>query len=553
MTELAPPPPHNNDLIEVVFDVRTVSLLIRPPQGNEPAASTEDAVEALRRSPFAAIAHQQVAQIVAAQSTKPVPVGSVPVPAGVTGWFLVTSPDALAAYLVPAPPPKIEALPVEDDASPAESGPPPVEGAPPSVEDQPSPAVSDDHELEPSVPLLSSTKIVKLLKEHDVKRGVLSSVVDSFDPARPLETIECVALAQPPVQGRDAIVEVLVTDQEDHHPVTRADGSVDHHANVASRFVEAGTVLATRIPPDPGAPGVDVSGQPIEPRAVVDHQLERLAGQNTAIEGDQLLAVEPGRPMLNGERIDLLHSYEVPGDLNYAVGNIVFDGDVTVRGDVKPGFSIVATGSVTIGGVLEHASIEAGHDISVQGVIGEYHADGWMEEAEHTTTLQAGGDVHAQYLRAVTVRAGGEVRVNREIVNSNVQAARVEMGAGGRIVQSDLVVESDIEAGALGSHNGAHTHLHVTTHRSEEPLVIRAWDTAHAGVHLNISGAVLKLEDDVASPSFWQLEGEIAHLDARATLRDIVAFAEETGRRPPNAPPGDGDAVDADAEARTAA
>lgn len=501
MTEQRQKPPGLSDLIEVVFDARSVSLAVRPAQGDDPPASVDQAVAALRRGPFAAVSHQRVAEIVNAQTGDPVLVGEVPVPPDVTGWFVVVSPDVLAAYLVPAPPAK-----------------------------------SDDPDVALLPRLLSSAKISKQLKEFEVNRGVLDDVVASFDPPRVLETIECVALGQPPVEGRDAVVEVLIDDQEDHHPVTREDGSVDHHANVAARFVEGGAVIATREPPGPGTAGVDVSGRPVEPHPVVDHLLDGLVGQNTEIEGDQLIATAPGRPVRNGERIDLLHSYEVAGDLNYAVGNIEFDGDVTVRGDVKPGFSIVATGSVVIGGVLEHSSIKAGGDISVQGVIGEYQADGWMEDAEHTTMLEAGGDVHAQYLHAVTVRAAGEVRVNREIVNCAVRAGRVETAPGARIVGGEVVAETDIAAGSIGSPNGTHTELQIRAHRSEEPLVVRAWDAAHAGIQLNVSSAVLAIEDDLPGASFWQLDGEVVRLDPLATLRDVIAFAEETGRRPPSAP-----------------
>lgn len=217
-----------------------------------------------------------------------------------------------------------------------------------------------------------------------------------------------------------------------------------------------------------------------------------------------------------------------------------------VRGDIKPGFSIVATGSVVVSGMVEHASIRAGGDINVQGVIGNHDVDGDDEDAEGPAELlEAGGDIDAQYLHTIAVTAAGEIRVNREIVNCTVQGGRVLTSPKGRIVGGQVAAEFEIGAGSLGAHNGTRTQLQITTHRSEEPLVVRAWAAAYAGVRLNVSSAVLDLEDDVQSSSFWQLEGEVVRLDGMATLLDVIAFAEETGRRPPTGP-GEGDEADDD-------
>ena len=515
-----PPPSPATDLIEVVFDGRSVSLIVRPPRGDQPAATPEEAATALRRGPFSAVSPQTVADVVAAQSGEPALIGEVPVPADAAGWFVVISPDALAAYLVPAP-----TSVVADDAEAA-----------PSAEE----SADEDSVAGPAQPPASSDAIAKRLRELEVKRGVIDEVVAAFDPPRVVEAIECVALGQPPVGGRNAIIEILVAGgEEEHAPVTRDDGTVDHHATLVSRFVEQGAVIATRVPPVEGTPGIDVSGKPIDPRAVTDQSLDALAGQHTEVQGDQLVTINPGRPTRNGERFDVLPSYEVPGDLNYAVGNIEFEGDVLVRGDVKPGFSIDATGSVVVGVVLEQATIRAGGDVSVQGVIGSHEAGVAGDAEDGGAAITAGGDIDAQYLHTISVRAEGEVRVNREIVNCTVRASRVLTPPSGRIVGGDVTADFEIGAGSLGSNNGARTQLQIATHRAGEALVVRAWGTAQAGVKLNVRGAILDIEDALPSASFWQLEGDVVRLDGFATLQDIINFAEETDRRPPSAPSAD--------------
>ena len=265
MTEQTPPPSTASDLIEVVFDGRSVSLLVRAPDGDQPASTEEDAVAVLRRGPFASVPHVKISSIVTAHSGDPVRVGEVPIPPDTADWFVVTSPDALAVYLVPAPPAKPE----------IEVGGP---------------------EVKPETVPISSEAIAQGLSDFGVTSGVLDDVVASFDPPRLLQTIECVARGVPTIEGSDATIEDGIN-EEHHGPVMREDGNVDHHATLVSRFVEEGAVIAMRVPPVEGTAGLDVLGKPLEPRAVTDRLLDGMVGQNTDLQGDYLLASSPGRPV----------------------------------------------------------------------------------------------------------------------------------------------------------------------------------------------------------------------------------------------------------------
>ena len=143
---------------------------------------------------------------------------------------------------------------------------------------------------------------------------------------------------------------------------------MDHHGTAAQRFVDEGTVIATRKPPVQGRDDRDVFGSARPAKAV--RSLESLLGENTEIRGEELLATSPGRSVERGSEINVLPVFAVEGDRDYSVENIDFAGDETVRGDVMPGFSINATGSVTVSGMSEHATIRAGGDLIVQGVVG---------------------------------------------------------------------------------------------------------------------------------------------------------------------------------------
>ena len=284
-----------------------------------------------------------------------------------------------------------------------------------------------------------------------------------------------------------------------------------------------------------------------------DETLDSLAGENTEVRGSELVATSPGRPVVRGSRIDVLPVFAVEGDLDYSVGNIDFAGDVTVRGDVMPGFSIHATGSVTVYGMTEHATIHAGGDLILQGVVGLIEADDHGDGMEHEAEIVVGGNLTAQYLHNIAVEVAGEAIVNREMVNCQIVADRVELPSKGRIVGGVTAAKLEIECGTLGSNNGVSTHMQLHAKRSEGPAVLRGLAAVHAGVKINVTGALLEVEDDLPSGSFWQLEGEVVRMDALASVQDLVALAEATDRRPPQLPDEQAGEPDTTADATEAA
>ncbi len=112
-----------------------------------------------------------------------------------------------------------------------------------------------------------------------------------------------------------------------------------------------------------------------------------MLGPGTEIDGDTIVSSFAGRPFFREGRIQVLAVYEVNGDLDFSVGNIDFVGDVIIRGDIKPGYSIHTSGSVTVRGTTEHATIIAGQHIVLTGVLG--HGE---------IVLEAGGDITAQFI-----------------------------------------------------------------------------------------------------------------------------------------------------------
>ena len=69
------------------------------------------------------------------------------------------------------------------------------------------------------------------------------------------------------------------------------------------------------------------------------------AGQNVVVTDDgKFKAVCDGQISLNGKVLSVFLHYMVEGDVDYGCGNISFNGNVTIKGSVLPGFEVKAKG-----------------------------------------------------------------------------------------------------------------------------------------------------------------------------------------------------------------
>jgi hypothetical protein len=454
-------------LFELLVRGRTVELTVHaPPDGARPASAGE-VCAALKDLPLDSYPMEKVFAAVKAQAGVPVAVGDIELAGDTLGeWVVKVSPSKLAAYLVPA--------------APGDAG---TDG-----------------------PMVREADLRASLAALGVTSGLLEDVLATFSPGRSFASAMKVAQGRPAASGKDATLAFAFDPNPHNAPVEQEDGSVDYRAAAASRFVEEGALLVTRHPSVPGEAGLDVFGAVVPARPVADRALAAICGRDTKIAGDTLVATIGGRPVLNGEKVEVLPVYEVAGDVDFSIGNIEFNGDVVVGGDVQPGFVIRAGGSVTVKGIIDRATITAGRDITARGVSGDDHS-----------YLEAGNEVVAHYLHNARVTAGVLVKAHREIVNCTVHAVRVETAATARIVGGTIEAVDEVDAGIIGSPSGVPTEVTVLRGSAAHPAVVRARRSIHPRVVLKVHHVVLSVDDDCKGTSFWEFEGEMSQLGPAAT------------------------------------
>ena len=257
-----------------------------------------------------------------------------------------------------------------------------------------------------------------------------------------------IAHGQPPRPGKDAEVELLLVPPSFVSQAVEG-GRVDYKNIQNVSPVKARDVISRKTPSDPGEPGVNVFGKPVRPPAVQDAR--HSAGRNTAVSDDglEMSAAVDGFLRWNEHKVDVLELYTVTTDVDLRTGNIRYDHDVEVFGDVKIGFEVLAGGSVHVYGSVEGGKVtaESGTLTVDRGVMGS--------EA-NPAQVTAEGDVLIGRARFARI----ESKSGRVIANLAVEHAEIH-AAGDLILRAGPAMSCVVDVGGK---------VDVTNVSSRQPL-----------------------------------------------------------------------------------
>ena len=207
--------------------------------------------------------------------------------------------------------------------------------------------------------------IVEHLKSLGIQQGLLFPAIKKVTSViKPFETI--VAKGVPPIDGLDGDLEMHIDYQEKTLGELE---KVDFHEVNLIVSVEAGQVIATYIAPVQGTPGSSLLGKVVPVKKANDIVL-RLGMNVTQVDNDIVAAIS-GKPSVDWRnklvKIDVNHEFHHQGEVNMASGNIRFEGNVSVQGNIQSSMFVGATGTVSIGGSVTKATIHAMKSAKVKG------------------------------------------------------------------------------------------------------------------------------------------------------------------------------------------
>lgn len=262
-----------------------------------------------------------------------------------------------------------------------------------------------------------------------------------------------VAAGKAVTPGKNSSTRYLIDIPDGTVQIKEEKGKVDFRELGTFTNVTKGTILAVKVPSEPGEPGKDVFGREVVPPKVRDFNL--LHGRNVIVSEDKqkLIANEDGVIRRREGRLEILSELSVTGDVDYSVGNIDAMGSIYIGGSVNPGFVVKSKGDITINKVVEQATIYSEGNIVIRGgVLGH-----------NKTRIEAQGSISAKFINSAEIVAGGDVLVSDSILHSNVIAGDkvIVHSTHGMICGGRVQAIHKIEAGAAGSDMGTKTELIV--------------------------------------------------------------------------------------------
>ncbi len=155
---------------------------------------------------------------------------------------------------------------------------------------------------------------------------------------------------------------------------------------------------------------------------------------------------------LEGDKIFISDVYDVPVDVDNTTGDITYEGNIIVHGNVRAGFSLKASGDITIMGVVEAANVEAGGSLTVnRGIQG-------MNKA----VIRVGGDITTKFVENATVVCGGSLETD-SLLHCNTSAGETinVNGKNGLLVGGTARAGSVVTAKQIGNTMGTVTNVYV--------------------------------------------------------------------------------------------
>ncbi|WDM23873.1 DUF342 domain-containing protein [Paenibacillus polymyxa] len=304
----------------------------------------------------------------------------------------------------------------------------------------------------------SVEELERFLSNQKISYGLMTDAIRVFaaSPEDHFFGKLLIAQGKQPIHGTDGKINLadIVTGEDAHKPLETVDGRVDYKELTRLRNVKRGQLIAERVDPLPGVPGIAVTGEEIP--FLPGREARFKVGKNVVIhpEGVAMYAAIDGLVTTTEKgKLNVFPVYEVNGDVDYSVGNIDFVGTVVIRGNVLTGFRVRAAGDIRVIGGVEGAEIEAEGSVEITGGIIGYHK-GFVKAAQN---------VKCSFIQDGNVIAGGDILVSQSIMHSQIKASVNVLceGTKGLIVGGSVQAGKKVVARTIGNTMSTATVIEV--------------------------------------------------------------------------------------------
>lgn len=252
------------------------------------------------------------------------------------------------------------------------------------------------------------------------------------------------------IDGVDGRYEYLFDTESKKKPKVLEDGSVDYGTMTNIPTVAENDVIVRYYPPQEGEAGYTVTGVQILPRK--GKTLPELRGKGFRVSEDHLeyIATLSGKIVLENERINITNLLEIKEDVDLLTGDINFDGDILIHGNVTTGRRVHAGGNLTVEGFAEPCGLSAKKDIVLKNGM----------QGGGKAYVKCDGSVMGKFFEQVRIKAGKNVNANSLLGCDVLAGENVEIsGKQGVILGGNVFAYHQVIAENIGSNAEVNTFI----------------------------------------------------------------------------------------------
>ncbi|TQR19589.1 DUF342 domain-containing protein [Psychrobacillus vulpis] len=297
------------------------------------------------------------------------------------------------------------------------------------------------------------SNIQKLLIENNIVYGH-----ESID----LETVKTgksyiVANGLQPQRGADAIVTYL--QQAEKKPEIKEDGKADYFDMNFIVEINEGSWLGEKIPPKEGIEGINIFGESLPASKGDDIPLRYDTESAYEVEEDGKIVLRSKTKGVIGEVNGLLAVQKhlvIEGDVGLETGNLKFDGTIQIKGTVMPGYSVIASGDI---------SVEANDGVNSAELIKSTEGDVFIKGGifgRDITKVEAGNNIYIKHANGCTLEAKENIHIGFYALGSTVFGNEVILDERkGKIIGGKVIAINSITTAFSGNSLERKTELIV--------------------------------------------------------------------------------------------
>ncbi len=365
--------------------------------------------------------------------------------------------------------------------------------------------------------VLSDLEAAKIAHNDEVVNRVTQYIEMLKEPECTPESEYEIAVGSPATNGADGAF-ICEDSLQQQTADWCEDGAINFYSISSIVTVETDTLIGQLMPPDRGVDGVDVRGTPLPPK-YQPKEVVLKDGVKLGEDGKSVFSTIPGMIIYERFELSIREVVEIHGDVDFETGSLDLTTDVMVRRNVLDNFHVKTKKNLTVKGAIEGADVEVSGNVTVRG--------GIVNRDKGSVT--AAGDITARFCDSATVKAHGNIRVGKEVMNSRVHTEGKLILPRGSIIGGEVFARHGVEVNTLGSEAGVVTEVIVGLHPDELRQIettakLNAKRRARAD---KINQAVAPLMDQLKRLTSAQREQATELMYAAGSMEGEIAQSEE--------------------------